>query len=65
MLLCGLALDYCVYYSAVDGRKLGFEVIVPIDLTKAIDSPPGHLSSALKTMAENRVQFVKSQDIMI
>lgn len=40
MLLCGLALDYCVYYSAMDGRKLEFEVIVPIDLTKAIDSPP-------------------------
>jgi nicotinamidase/pyrazinamidase len=65
VLLCGLALDYCVYYSAMDGRKLAFDVIVPIDLTRAIDSPPGHLSSALKTMAEIGVQFVRSQDIVI
>jgi nicotinamidase/pyrazinamidase len=65
VLLCGLALDYCVYYSAMDGAKLGFDVIVPIDLTKAIDSPLGHLSSALKTMSENGVQFVKSQDLVI
>jgi len=65
VLLCGLALDYCVYYSAIDGRELGYDVVVPIDLTRAIDSPPGHLSNALKTMAEKKVQFVKSQDIII
>ena len=62
--LCGLALDYCVYHSAKDGRDLGFEVVVAVDLTKAIDSPPGHLSEALDIMAEKRVQFIKSADIM-
>jgi nicotinamidase/pyrazinamidase len=62
--LCGLALDYCVYYSAVDGRDLGFEVVVPIDLTRAIDSPQGRLSEVLKVMAERRVQFVRSTDIV-
>jgi len=61
--LCGLALDYCVYYSAVDGRDLGFEVVVPIDLARAIDSPRGRLSEVLKVMAERRVQFVRSNDI--
>ena len=35
--LCGLALDYCVFYSALDGVKLGFEVFVFEDLTQAID----------------------------
>jgi len=62
--LCGLALDYCVYYSAIDGRDLGFEVVVPIDLTKAIDSPPGHLLNALSLMRERRVQFIKSENIL-
>ena len=61
--LCGLALDYCVYYSAVDGQDLGFEVVVPIDLARAIDSPRGRLSEVLKVMAERRVQFVRSNDI--
>jgi nicotinamidase/pyrazinamidase len=35
--LCGLAFDYCVFYSALDGVNLGFEVSVFQDLTKAID----------------------------
>ena len=34
--LCGLAFDYCVFYSALDGVNLGFEVFVFQDLTKAI-----------------------------
>jgi len=62
--LCGLALDYCVYHSAVDGRDLGFEVVVPIDLTRAIDSPPGRLSETLKIMAERQVEFAKSTGIL-
>ena len=35
--LCGLAFDYCVFYSALDGVNLGFEVFVFQDLTRAID----------------------------
>lgn len=62
--LCGLALDYCVYYSASDGRDLGFEVVVTIDLTRAIDSPPGHLSNALNTMIQKGAQFTRSENIM-
>ena len=61
--LCGLALDYCVYFSAIDGRNLGFDVVLPIDLSKAIDSPPGHLSNALQKMTDEGVQFVKSDNI--
>jgi nicotinamidase/pyrazinamidase len=61
--LCGLALDYCVFYSAIDGRNLGFDVVVPIDLSKAIDSPSGHLSNALQKMMDEGVQFTKSNDI--
>jgi nicotinamidase/pyrazinamidase len=62
--LCGLALDYCVYHSAKDGRDLGFDVVVVIDLTKAIDSPPGRLSEALRTMTDRDIQFVKSTEIL-
>ena len=62
--LCGLALDYCVYYSAIDGKNLGFDVVLPIDLSKAIDSPAGHLSNALQKMKDEGVQFVKSYNIV-
>lgn len=35
--LCGLAYDYCVGYSALDARRLGFEVTVIRDACRAID----------------------------
>ena len=35
--LCGLAFDYCVFYSALNGVNLGFDMFVFQDLTKAID----------------------------
>ncbi len=35
--LVGLALDYCVRYSAEDGHRLGFEVTVLEDACRAID----------------------------
>ena len=62
--LCGLALDYCVYYSACDGRDLGFDVLVLIDLARAIDSPRGRLSEALDNMAGRHVRFVRSTEIV-
>ena len=35
--LAGLAYDYCVGYSALDARKLGFEAVVVHDACRAID----------------------------
>ena len=57
--LCGLALDYCVYYSATDARTIGLEVVVPIDLTKPVNFPPEQLSQALEHMVQRGVQFTK------
>jgi nicotinamidase/pyrazinamidase len=35
--LCGLALDYCVGYSALDARRLGFEAVIFPEACRAID----------------------------
>lgn len=35
--ICGLALDYCVAWSALDARQAGFDVTVIVDATAAID----------------------------
>jgi nicotinamidase/pyrazinamidase len=35
--LCGLAYDYCVGYSALDARRLGFEAVILQDACRAID----------------------------
>ncbi len=37
LVLCGLALDYCVAWSAIDGRQAGFDVTVVQEATAAID----------------------------
>jgi len=47
--LAGLALDYCVHYSAVDGRAAGFEVVVLVDACRAIDLE-GSLAAARRDM---------------
>jgi len=57
--VCGLALDYCCYYSAMDGIDLGFKVFLVVDLSKGIDLPPGNISSALKSTINKGIKFVK------
>jgi nicotinamidase/pyrazinamidase len=47
--LVGLALDFCVTYSAVDAARLGFGVRVRTDLCRAIDLD-GSLAEALSAM---------------
>jgi nicotinamidase/pyrazinamidase len=37
LFLCGLAYDFCVRYSAIDGHHLGFETIVVEDATRAVN----------------------------
>ncbi len=37
VILCGLALDYCVAWSAIDARQAGFDVAVVLEATAAID----------------------------
>jgi nicotinamidase/pyrazinamidase len=49
--LVGLALDFCVNYSAVDAANLGFEVVVRQDLCRAIDFD-GSLEGAVKGMKD-------------
>jgi len=37
LVICGLALDYCVAWSALDARQAGFDVSVMVEATAAID----------------------------
>ena len=39
LFLCGLAYDFCVRYSAIDGANLGFETIVIQDATRPVNLP--------------------------
>ncbi|MFW9992195.1 MAG: bifunctional nicotinamidase/pyrazinamidase [Candidatus Odinarchaeota archaeon] len=61
---CGLALDYCVFNSAVDAKTAGFDVVYVLDLTRAVGSPEGIISTALETMVDKKIQFVNHSNII-
>lgn len=58
----GLATDFCVRYSAVDARRLGFEVTLVEDACRAIDLN-GSLAAAMEEMREAGVAVVESTAI--
>ena len=55
--MVGLALDFCVNYSAVDAARLGFDVTVRQELCRAIDLD-GSLASAVAGMTGAGVRLV-------
>jgi nicotinamidase/pyrazinamidase len=62
LFLVGLATDFCVSWSAVDARKLGFTTYVIEDATRAIDLN-GSLAAAWKQMTDAGVKRIQSSDI--
>lgn len=58
----GLATDFCVAWTALDARKLGFTTYVIEDATRAIDLN-GSLAAAWKQMAEAGVKRIQAGDI--
>ena len=55
--ICGLAFDFCVFYTAIDGINLGYNVFVIEPLTKAINLNSSE-ARAKKAMLENNVQLI-------
>ena len=55
--LCGLATDFCVFYSAIDGREAGFAVTVVADACRGIDID-GSLARAMRSMSEAGVTLL-------
>ena len=53
--VCGLATDYCVKATALDGVRLGFETGVLADAVRAVDLAPGDGDRALAEMAAGGV----------
>lgn len=63
--LVGLALDYCVYYSAISAVQLGYRCSVIQDGTKGIDAPKGNLKKALDSMYSAGVHLIQSDSLAL
>ena len=61
--VCGLATDFCVAWTALDARKLGFAAVVVEDACRAIDMQ-GSLVAAREKMKEAGVERIGSADIV-
>jgi nicotinamidase/pyrazinamidase len=57
--VAGLATDFCVSFSALDARRLGFEVAVALDACRAIDLN-GSLNSAREAWRAAGVSVVEA-----
>ena len=60
--VCGLATDFCVAWSALDARKLGFAAAVVEDACRAIDTG-GSLATAWKRMDAAGVKRIRAADL--
>jgi nicotinamidase/pyrazinamidase len=58
----GLALDFCVAWSALDARLRGFEVVVIDDACRAIDTG-GSLDAARRAFADAGVRVIGSETL--
>jgi len=61
--LLGLALDYCVKYSALDARELGLNTHVVLDGCRGIELALGDIQSALDEMKSVGAVILKSDDL--
>jgi len=61
--LLGLALDYCVKYSALDARQLGLNTHVVLDGCRGIDLQPGDLDRAVDEMKRVGATILQSGDL--
>ena len=67
LFVCGLAYDFCVRFSAVDGKQLGFETFVVEDASRAVDVPahasgPGTIALANQDFAQNQIPRLLASD---
>jgi nicotinamidase/pyrazinamidase len=62
--LVGLATDFCVFWSAMDARKAGFNALVIEDATRGIDAG-GSMGRAWQEMLGAGVKRIQSADVVV
>ena len=60
--LAGLALDFCVRFSAEDARKCGFAAYVIEDACRAVGIP-GSVEATRRSFAEGGIEVIRSDSI--
>lgn len=61
--LCGLATDYCVYFSALDAKNQGFETYIILDACRGVDIPEGNINRATRDMKTKGIHLINHDAI--
>jgi nicotinamidase/pyrazinamidase len=61
--ICGLATDFCVYFTAMDGLEMGYGVWIILDGTKGIDLPRGSLDEKLERFRRDGGKVITSSEV--
>ena len=59
----GLATDFCVYFSAIDAKKLGYQVTILMDASRAIDLD-GSLNTAIDDMQSKGIVLTTTKEFL-
>lgn len=61
--LCGLATDYCVRQTALEGLRQGFAITVLIDAVRGVDLAPGDSERALDEIRAAGARFLTLDEL--
>ena len=59
LVVAGLALDYCVKATVVGGIEAGFEAVLVLDGTRAVNANPGDGAAAIEAMRTAGAQVIE------
>ena len=60
----GLATDYCVKFTALDARSLGFKTLVIEDACRGVNLQPDDVANAIDEMKKARVRVIHSSEVL-
>jgi len=64
VIMGGIATDYCVFFSAMDCKKLGFNTIIASDAVRGVGFPEGSVEKAIAEMKSNGIIFNTSLELL-
>jgi nicotinamidase/pyrazinamidase len=64
IVVCGLALDYCVKFTALDAVSLGSRVRVVLDASRAVDDSEKGVEAVVRELETNGVKAVLTRELL-
>jgi nicotinamidase/pyrazinamidase len=62
--VAGLATDYCVKFTALDARQLGFNTHLIEDACRGVNLQPGDVEQAIEEMRAAGVDIITAADVL-